>query len=318
MASKKLLTVKLDDIDVADRVQPLDEAKATEIAASVAAHGRLFQPIGLRHTPSAAKTWKLVFGRHRLRALELAGVAELSEGEHFGRMALDAADARLVEIEENMARTDVSPFSRAVMLVAYRDATGIDGRGGDQKSEAARTRKDAPSLDALREGFTAHAMRVFDLSADQLSRLLQIGSRLTKPEGLAERLHFSRIARNQSQLLKLSALPEEQLERAAEAFDAAKGDFFNLMSILNQAPSQQSALLARIKAGASLDEIVAAQAGEAKPAFDHWGQAISSFDQLDFKDRVTATVEHFRKDEKAVRAALKTLGYELVKSEGSA
>jgi len=307
------LTIALADIDTSNRVQPLDEAKAQEIATSFGVHGQLIHRIGLRQTPKGKKKWVLVVGRHRLRALEIAGLTQLVEGEHFDRMAVDAARARLLEIEENMARTDMSPFGRAVMLAAYREATGLDGRGGDRKSTAFQARNQA-GLAALGEGFTAHAMRVFDLSSDQIERLLRIGVALTKPEGLAGRLHFSRIARNQSQLLKLAALPEEQLARAAEAFDAAKGDFFVMMTILSRSPEGQSALLKKLLAGASLSELVEARP-EQPAGFDHWKQVISAFDQLDFKGRVSATVEHFKRDEKAIRAALGTLGYELVKRE---
>lgn len=307
----KALTVALADIDVSNRVQPLDEGKAQEIAASYAAHGQLINRIGLRQTPRGAKGWALVHGRHRLRALEIAGIDQLVEGVHFERLAIDPTQARLLEIEENMARTDISPFGRAVMLVAYREAVGIDGRGAHRKvagDEAARER-----IEQLQAGFTAHAMQVFDLSHDKVERLLQIGTALTAPAGLAERLHFSKIARNQSQLLKLAALPPEQLERAAEAFDAAKGDFYNLMAILAQAPAKQSALLRKLQQGATLADLVGGAAEHKPPAYDHWQQAVSAYSQLDFKGRVSATVEHFKQDEKAVRAAVKALGYELVK-----
>jgi hypothetical protein len=155
-------------------------------------------------------------------------------------------------------------------------------------------------------------METFDLSRDQVERLVRIGTELTKPPGLADRLHFSRIARNQSQLLKLAALPEEQLARAAEAFDAAEGDFFNLMSILSQAPAAQAKLLGKLKAGTPLKEVVGEEPEKA-PAFNHWQQAVSSYSQLDFKGRVAATIEHFKADEKAVRAAVESLGYRLVK-----
>ncbi len=309
MAPRKTpFTIALADIDTSNRVQPLDEAQAQEIAASFVAHGQLINRIGLRHTPNGEKKWVLVHGRHRLRALEIAGVEQLAEGVHFDKLSVDPEQARLLEIEENMARTDVSPFGRAVMLVAYRDAIGAGQRGGDRKSEAFQR------LDQLETSFSAHAMRVFDLSSDQVERLIRIGTVLTKPEGLAERLHFSKIARNQSQLLKLSALPEEQLERAAAAFDAAKGDFFNMMSILNSTPDQQSDLLAKIAGGATLGDVLATNSAPAKPpAYDHWQQAVSAYSQLDFKGRVSATVEHFKQDEKAVREAFKSLGYQIVK-----
>lgn len=307
------LLIALSDIDVSDRIQPLDESKAQEIATSFGVHGQLINRIGLRQTPKGKKKWVLVHGRHRLRALEIAGVSELVEGVHFDRLAVDAAQGRLLEIEENMARTDVSPFSRAVMLAAYRDATGIDGRGAHKKAASPAMQE---KLDALREGFTAHAMRVFDLSSDQIERLLRIGTTLTKPQGLAERLHFSKIARNQSQLLKLAALPEEQLARASEAFDAAQGDFYNLMAILSRPAEGQSAVLEKIKAGASLADTLAPAAPQA-PAFDHWQQAVSAFSQLDHKGRVAAFEHYWKHDQKAIRAGLNALGYDLVKIGGA-
>lgn len=304
MAAKSTpLTIALADIDVSDRLLPLDEAAAQDVATSMRLHEATFHPVGLRHTPRGQKKWKLVHGRHRLRAFEINGLTELAEGTHFKRLAISAEQARMVEIEENMARKDHSPFARAVMIAAYRAAVGaVTGSGGDRKSA---------EFQKLGSSFTAHAMAVFDLSSDQVERLLRIAA-LAKPDGLAERLHGSRIARNQSQLLKLAGLPDEQLARAAEAFDAAQGDFFNLMTILAKSPADQAKVLGKLKAGAALADVVEPKPEQA-PAFDFWNQAVSSFSQLDFKGRVSATVEHFRHDEKAVRAALKTLGYDLVK-----
>jgi len=310
--TKKPLTIKLADIDVSDRVQPLDEAKAQEIATSFGAHGQLFNRVGVRQTPNGKKGWALVHGRHRLRALEIAGIGELIERVHFDRLTIEPAQARLMEIEENMARTDVSPFGRAVMLVAYRDALGLDGRGGDRRSDEFKARNFA-GFENLSTGFTAHAAQVFDLSDDKIERLLQIGWKLTAPKGLTDRLHFSKIARNQSQLLKLAALPPEQLERAAEAFDATKGDFYNLMAVLAEAPARQTAMLRKLKAGAAIDDLVAETKPVQTPAHDYWQQSISSYSRLSHKHRVSATVEFFKQDQKAIREALKFLGYDIVK-----
>lgn len=312
MAARKPLTITLADIDVSDRVQPLDEAKAQEIATSFAAHGQLINRIGLRQTPNGEKGWVLVHGRHRLRALEIAGVAELIEGVHFDRLSIEPAQARLMEIEENMARTDVSPFGRAVMLVAYRDALGLDGRGGDRRSDDFKRDKSVP-FENLAAGFAAHAMQVFDLHEKDVKRLLQIGAHLTAPAGLADRLHFSKIARNQSQLLKLAALPPENLVRAADAFDAAQGDFYNLMAILNQAPARQAAMLKKLGAGAPIAEIVEDTRPVTTPAFDHYKQAVGSYGQLSHKHRASVVVEFFKVDQKALRAGLRSLGWDLVK-----
>jgi hypothetical protein len=313
MATKsQSLTVKLATIDVSDRVQPLDEAKAQEIATSFSAHGQLINRIGLRQTPNGKKGWVLVHGRHRLRALEIAGIVELVEGVHFDRLAIEPGQARLMEIEENMARTDVSPFGRAVMLVAYRDALGLDGRGGDRRCDEFKSRIFG-AFEQLEGGFAGHAMSVFDLSDDKVDRLLKIGTTLTAPKGLADRLHFSKIARNQSQLLKLAGLAPENLERAAEAFDAAKGDFHHLIAILEQAPARQAAMLEELEGGAALEDVVETTRPLTTPAFDFHKQAVSAYSQLSHKHRVSATVEFFKQDQKAIREALKFLGYDLVK-----
>lgn len=314
MAAKKPLTVALADIDTSDRVQPLDEAVAEQIAQTMRAHNATAQDtlISLRHTPNGARKWVLISGRHRLRALEIIGITELVEGVHFKVANVDQTEARLLEIEENLARNDLSPFGRAVMLVAYRDALGLDGRGGDRRTDDFKLRKSA-EFEKSAEGFMARAMQTFDLSPDQYSRLIQIGHKLTAPAGLADRLHFSRIARNQSQLLKLAALAPENLERAAEAFDAAKGDFHAMMAILEQAPARQATMLEQLQGGASLEDLMAETKPLTTPAFDFHKQAISSFSQLSHKHRVSATVEHFKIDQKAIREALKFLGYDLVK-----
>jgi hypothetical protein len=312
-STRKPLIIALADIDTDDRIQRLDEGKAQEIATSIGVHGRLFQMVGLRQTPKAKKAWRLVWGRHRLRALEICGITDLIEGEHFVRVQADAAEGRMIEVEENLARSDTTPLARALMLVAYRQASGLGeapfGRGGDRKSVAY---KQSAGVEALAAGFTAHAMGVFDLSPDQISRLLRIGTALSAPPGLADRLQMSKIARNQRQLLQLAALPEEQLARAAEAFDASRGDFFSLMAILSASPAQQAKLLRELATGARLADVVETDKPAQAPAYDHWQQAVSSYSQLDFKGRVSATVEHFKRDEKAFRAALQSLGFDLV------
>jgi ParB-like chromosome segregation protein Spo0J len=312
---RKPLTVPLSEVDTNGRLLPLREEVARELATSMSLHDQAFHPVGIRQTPNGAKGWKLIFGRHRLRAFEILGWVDLVEGVHFTVLQMSEQQALLAEIEENLAGGKHTAFARAVMVAAYRAAAAADGlllgRGGDRKSADYQARK-GEGLAALQAGFTAHAMETFDLSRDQVERLVRIGTELTKPPGLADRLHFSRIARNQSQLLKLAALPEEQLARAAEAFDAAEGDFFNLMSILSQAPAAQAKLLGKLKAGTPLKEVVGEEPEKA-PAFNHWQQAVSSYSQLDFKGRVAATIEHFKADEKAVRAAVESLGYRLVK-----
>src|SRR5690606_39018231 len=109
----------------------------------------------------------------------------------------------------------------------------------------------------------------------------------------------------------LAALPPEQRGRAAEAFDAAKGHFFNLMATLNQAPARQAALLQKLAAGAPVEEAVEDTRPVTTPASAHFKQAVGSYSQLAHKHRVSVVVEFFKTDQKALRAGLRSLGWDL-------
>jgi ParB family chromosome partitioning protein len=107
-----IVTLKISDIAITDRVRALDDEQVAVIAKSIGEKGQL-QPILVRPTPNAEgglKPKTLVFGGHRLAALELLGrdtvdaiVRDLSPDE-----------AKLIEIDENLHRADLTVLDRAI------------------------------------------------------------------------------------------------------------------------------------------------------------------------------------------------------------
>ena len=129
--------VRAVDIPIA-RIRPNPfQARQTfegleELAAAIRAHG-FTSRIRVRHDPSDERYYQLVYGERRLRAAELAGLAELpcDVGEY--------SDEDLLEVGpmENIQREDLDPLEEAW---AFR--TFITERGYTQQRLADRIGKD--------------------------------------------------------------------------------------------------------------------------------------------------------------------------------
>ncbi|MGO9047201.1 MAG: MT-A70 family methyltransferase [Rhodomicrobium sp.] len=116
-----------------DRMRKLRPEKVDEIAESVAAQG-LLQPIIVR--PRGAANFWLVAGHHRLEAVRKCGHDSISAVICDG---LDADQALLAEIDENLVRADLSPAERALHVERRKEIYeglhpetkhGAVGRGG--------------------------------------------------------------------------------------------------------------------------------------------------------------------------------------------
>jgi ParB family chromosome partitioning protein len=126
--------IPLADIIVPERLRAVEEDHALAIQASIVEHGQI-NPITVRRTPPATKPFKtftLIAGAHRMRAMELLDLWEIEA------VILDADrdEAQLLEISENLFRNELSALDRAVFVITYRDAWerkhGKIRRGGDQ------------------------------------------------------------------------------------------------------------------------------------------------------------------------------------------
>jgi ParB family chromosome partitioning protein len=92
-----------------DRMRQLRPEVVAKMAESIRAQG-LLQPIVVCRTPEGALT--LVAGWHRLEATKLLGHTNIRASV----LDINADEARLVEIDENLARADLSTAERSLHL----------------------------------------------------------------------------------------------------------------------------------------------------------------------------------------------------------
>ncbi len=163
----------------------------------------------------------LVAGAHRLEAAKLLKwktiVAVLAKGT--------PEQLRLVEIDENLARRNLSALDRAIALGErkriYEELYPETKQGGDRKSTAnpAEGQNDTMSFwSASPEkvgAFSTVTAEKLGIERRTVERAVRIAAALS-PE-LRENLTGHPIADNQAQLLKLVKLPPEQREKAVAA-----------------------------------------------------------------------------------------------------
>lgn len=201
----EVVAVSLDNIDATDRLRPLDPAHVELIAASIAQTG-LQSPVILR---PEGNRYRLVAGWHRLsavRSLQWDSVDAIIQN-------LDDNEARLVEIDENLMRRELSALDRAVFL-AERKAI-YDALHPETTKPGRRKKELSQTLRQFGERFSKQAAKRTGLSERTVQMSLELASKLT-PEA-REALRLSPVADNQAALLKLAELDaDEQISIAHE------------------------------------------------------------------------------------------------------
>jgi ParB family transcriptional regulator, chromosome partitioning protein len=116
MSRAKLVTtvteLRLDQIEVNDdRLRPVSETAVLAIAQSIKEHGLLY-PLTVRRLPQGR--FELVDGGHRMAALTEIGEATAPVRCYEG----PASSIRMIEIDANLARADLSDLDRAIHLAS--------------------------------------------------------------------------------------------------------------------------------------------------------------------------------------------------------
>ncbi|TNF21839.1 MAG: chromosome partitioning protein ParB [Rhodobacteraceae bacterium] len=106
------------EIEVENRLRPVDELGVLAILATVAEGGSITDPIDVRRVRKGkVVSFRLVDGAHRLEAMKRLGREVIPASVWEG----PALDARLLEIERNLARAEMKPIDRAVFLLQYKE-----------------------------------------------------------------------------------------------------------------------------------------------------------------------------------------------------
>lgn len=209
-------TVRLSDVIVPQDHREADEETASRIVDSIRAHG-LLGPIVVRHQKvvgyfGEGKGRTAIFlgaGRNRLRGAELAGFKEIPAIFFKG----DSRHTRLVTIEENLFRKDLTALEKAEQYAEWfriaeqLDVSGQDVRkpqGGRPQGGVAKLARQSPI-----SGRTAEARR------KTMERSIAIDGIVPK---IKEAIRAAKLDNNKKAMLEIAAqmTPHEQLKKVRE------------------------------------------------------------------------------------------------------
>ena len=187
--------IPISQIRVNGRIRKPDPDKVQEIAASIA-------QIGLINPLSLASDFYLLAGGHRLAALKLLGETEASC--IVSPFAHDSPEAGLFEIDENLARNELTVLEQAEYLHRREqllEKMGTRKLSGDNRHSISRGVTVTP-LET-----TATIAEIAGLSERAAQRRLQIARNLTQEQ--RDLIRPTHLADEQKELLEIARIKDE-------------------------------------------------------------------------------------------------------------
>ncbi len=207
-----VISIPLDQIDLGDRLRPINEAQAASRAESMAEQGQL-QPIMVR---PIGDRFVVVVGGHRFSAAKLLGWDSIRAEI---RTDMSPLQARLAEIDENLERDELSPLDRVVFVTerkrVWEEMYPETGHGHAPKSRKSKEEVKSPEWRLNR--YTLDTAEKTGISERVLQRVAYIGNHIS-PD-LLPLVRQTYLAMHQGDLEKLARQPREvqltALERLA-------------------------------------------------------------------------------------------------------
>lgn len=217
-------TLPLDQIEVTDdRLRPVSDAAVAAIATSIEEHGLIY-PLVVRRTKGPR--YELVDGGHRRAALMLIGAETAPVRCYEG----PAPAIRLIEIDTNLARADLSDLDRAIHMASRRREYVAEHPETAQGIAGAKARWDATAELAV-ASFVSMTVEQTGIGERKIRKLVEAGEALDTV--LSERLRSAPRRASLNDLLALSKAQPEAREAAVEAF--ASGAVNKIAKALNPA-----------------------------------------------------------------------------------
>lgn len=207
-------TLRLDDIEITDRLRAADPAHVAALAESI---GQIGQQVPIKVRIDREGRYYLIAGLHRIEACRMAGLNEI---ECLIENGVNALSARMIEIDENLIRHELNPLDRATFLAERKriyEELHPETRAGVAGGKARKGQKSATAIFAVASGsqegaaaFSEDVAARTRLSARTVWRAVQVHSRLA-PE-VRRRLSGTHIAQKEGELFALSRQsPERQI-----------------------------------------------------------------------------------------------------------
>lgn len=257
-------TIRIDDIDARDRLRPVNPAHVQLIAASIEQEG-LTQPIIVRERTEEdgdGLPYILVVGGHRDAAMRLLGWTELTVGQHVQIRKMDRLEARLVEIDENVARHELNALDRALFLLERKEVyeqkrVAALGRGGDRKSAKFQEKINSESFRIdFSERFSEDAAKRTGYSESAIQKAITLARKLDA-EAIAA-IRGTLLEDNQAELFQLADLSDDHQRKVAERIKSGEA---------------KTVAQAKVAAGLAKPQTVDPQARVLTALLDAWDKA---------------------------------------------
>ncbi len=237
MEIKKLAFDQVEVVE-AQRIRPIDTEKLARLVASMGDVGQM-SPIEVIEIEGKPGAYRLVAGYHRLRAAQdkLSGLDGINAVVYRG--ASDENTIKLREIDENLARADLSHYDRA-NFIAQR-AIIWEAKNGKIKQGPKNYRQvGGNSMDARNvRTFNAEVCEKFGLSRREVERHRTRLRNILPPVWAA--LRGTAIIHNGTQLDQIAGLGEEQQNALADLlFGDQRLKFSDAMKSLRGARAEPS------------------------------------------------------------------------------
>lgn len=211
MVDPPILSVRIADIAIGDRIGYFNAAHAERLAASMAAEGQR-HPIQLKRNGNAAgMTWALVAGLHRVRGAKELKWTHINAIQVADGSATDA-ELRRLELAENIEHRHRRPIERSIMMHEHaRLEEAVDhpeNAGEASQSRAARARWHASATMADACGWRERTAAAFDISLRQFERHQRIYREICEAlPDVAQELNDHPIGASLRDLERLASFP---------------------------------------------------------------------------------------------------------------
>ncbi len=208
---RQTVLLPLDSIDFGGRLRSINQPAVIHIAESIRQHG-LQNPVQVR--PVGNDRYALIAGAHRCQAMR---VLEQDRVEAFVLDDLDTDQMDLIEIDENLMRSELHPLDRGRFLFRrkriHERLYPAPRHGGDRKSTGFEAGERPKSFIAETASFTP-------FSSWTIRRALRIGEMIL-PE-LQDELAETPLAWREGDLYRISKMDEETQTHVLEALRDAE------------------------------------------------------------------------------------------------
>lgn len=234
--------IRLDRIIVADRLRPCDQAAVANIAVSMQENGQITPLVVRPVRMDGDEMWfGLVAGGHRYDAAKLLGWTDVD----CSIRDLTDDQARLVEIDENLVRRDLTAYERSLFIdarlttwAALHPDRVTRTEDGEVRPKRGRPGNSTKFVELLGDtppamGFSAETAADLGISEMTVKNALAVARGLSKPAHAL--LATSKIGRNEGLLRQIAGVADkgEQLKVVEALTDGRATKFAEALVIAN-------------------------------------------------------------------------------------